>query len=454
MEFKMESLIYFLPFIAVGFVVVWILFAIKYRQVVDTNMVHTVQTRKKTTSYGAGRPSGNVYYAWPSWLPFFGVKVIKLTVSNFDLSLKDYEAYDKDRVPFRVDVTAFFRIEDTNLAAERVENIAELKDQLSLIVQGAVRKVLASDVIDSIMLERSKFGDDFSKEVVDQLKEWGVTSVKSMELMDIRDTQDSKVIQSIMAKKTSFIEMESRKEVAGNRKTAENAEIEAQQLIDIRTQESQEAVGKRTAEKDKAVGIANQTSRQEVLTQEKETRTREMDVERVKQVKTAEIEKDKQIVAAEQDKETQVIRAQGGLESQEREAKGITAVGEAKANVEKAMQLAPVQAQITLAKEIGENAGYQKYLAMIEAIKAYISVGGEQAKALQNADVKVISNAGKPSEGVKNVMDLFTSQGGTNLSSMVEAFAQTPFGEEILSKLGVKVEKPAKEEKSVDEDKE
>ncbi len=174
----MESLIYFLPFIAVGFVVVWILFAIKYRQVVDTNMVHTVQTRKKTTSYGAGRPSGNVYYAWPSWLPFFGVKVIKLTVSNFDLSLKDYEAYDKDRVPFRVDVTAFFRIEDTNLAAERVENIAELKDQLSLIVQGAVRKVLASDVIDSIMLERSKFGDDFSKEVVDQLKEWGVTSVK------------------------------------------------------------------------------------------------------------------------------------------------------------------------------------------------------------------------------------------------------------------------------------
>ena len=38
--------------------------------------------------------------------------------------------------------------------------------------------------------------------------------------------------------------------------------------------------------------------------------------------------------------------------------------------------------------------------------------------------IKVISNAGKPGEGMTNVMDLFTSKGGTHLASAVEAFAQ------------------------------
>ena len=419
-------------------VVVTIMVSVMFRRVVSTNTVHIVQSRRKTTPYGTKQGSGNVYYRWPSWVPFFGVTVIVLPVSNFDLSLKDYEAYDKDRVPFKVDVTAFFRIKDTALAAQRVASIKELEEQLSLIVQGAVRKVLASDVVDSIMLERSKFGDEFTNEVKAQLEEWGVESVKSMELMDIRDAHDSKVISNIMAKKTSHIEMESRTEVAINMKKAETAEIEARQVVDIRTQEAEEAVGQRTAEKDKAVGIAQQQSRQEVLTQEKTTQERDMEVRRVQQVKMAEITKEQQIVTAEQNKQTTIIKADGDLEARRKEATGVEVLGEAKAAAEKAMQLAPVQAQITLAKEIGSNAGYQQYLAMIEAIKAYLEVGGKQAEALQKADVKVIANSGSPTAGMKNVMDLFTSKGGTELSAMIEAFAQTPLGKAALANLGIK----------------
>ena len=101
------------------------------------------------------------------------------------------------------------------------------------------------------------------------------------------------------------------------------------------------------------------------------------------------------------------------------------------------MQLAPVQAQITLAKEIGSNAGYQNYLSIIEAIKAYLVVGGKQAEALQSADVKVIANTGSPTKGASSVMDLFTSKGGTDLSSMIEAFAQTPLGKAALGAIGI-----------------
>lgn len=448
----MESILNLSPwaFVAGGLFILWFVLLVMFRVVVHTNMVHIVQSKKKTTSYGTGQEGKNVYYAWPSWVPFFGVTVIKLPVSNFDLSLKDYEAYDKDRVPFMVDVTAFFRIKDTSKAAQRVESVTELQSQLLLIVQGAVRKVLASDNIDAIMLERSKFGKEFTEEVSEQLAEWGVESVKSMELMDIRDGHGSRVISNIMAKKTSHIEMESRTEVARNNKTAQTAEIEAEQAVAIRRQESEEAIGQRTAEKDKAVGIANELSRQEILAEAKETKTRDMEVQRVEKVKLAEITKDEQVVVAEQQKQTTVIIAEGALDAKKREAEGIQVEGSARAEAEKLMQLAPIEAAIKLAKEIGANPAYQQYLAAIEAIKAYLVVGAKQAEALQKAEVKVIANTGDPNTGMKSVMDLFSSKGGTSLSAMVEAFSQTPMGEAILSSLGVTGDKKAnstKEEK-------
>ena len=422
--------------IVVGILIaVILLIAILFRRVVSTNVVHIVQRGRATIPYGTGLGAGNVYYAWPAWLPRIGINVIQLPVSNFDLTLVDYEAYDLDRVPFVVHVTSFFRIADTALAAQRVADIEALKEQLMQIVQGAVRKVLASDKIDAIMLERSKFGMAFTTEVQDQLKQWGVEPVKSMELMDIRDADDSRVIANIMAKKTSHIEMESRREVAENKRAAETAEIEAQREVDMRKQEAERAVGERTADKDKAIGIANEQARQEVLTQERETRERHMAVTRVDEVRRAEIERDKQVVAAEQDKQTTVIIAEGQLAAQQREAEGIKALGEAKASAERAMQLAPVEAQIVLAKEIGENAGYQQYLMTIEGIKGYVIVGGEQAKALQAADVKVIANAGNAGEGMGRAMDLFSSKGGTNLAAAVEAFAQSPLGNAMIGKI-------------------
>lgn len=424
------------PLIALGVALaIAVVLAILYRKVVSTNMVHIVQSNKRTTPYGTGLEGGNVYYRWPSWIPRIGITVIELPVSNFDLSLDGYEAYDADRVPFMVDVTAFFRISNTAIAAQRVASISELEVQLTQIVQGAVRKVLAGDKIDSIMLERSKFGEAFTTEVVEQLKQWGVEPVKSMELMDIRDGSGSKVISNIMAKKTSQIEMESRRDVAENMRLAEVAEINAKREIDIQRQQAEQAVGERTAEKEKMVGIADQLARQEVLSQEKETRERDMAVRRVEEVRQAEIQRDKQVVAADQEKQTTVIVAEGHLESERKRAQGIQVVGEANATAEKAMQLAPVEAQIVLAKEIGGNAGYQDYLKVIEAIKAYVVVGGEQAKALQGADVKVIANAGQTGEGMQQVMDLFTSKGGTHVASAVEAFAQTPLGRSIVSKV-------------------
>lgn len=183
------------------------------RRVVPTNEVHIVQKGKKTVSYGKDKPDGNVYYEYPSWIPFVGLSKTTLPTSNFDITLKNYAAYDQDRLPFLVDVMAFFRISDSNEAAQRVSNFDELHAQLTAIVQGAVRSILASVPLEKIMQDRTIFGEAFTKEVTEQLTNWGVTTVKNLELMDLCDATGSFVIKNIMEKRKSFIEMESRTEV-------------------------------------------------------------------------------------------------------------------------------------------------------------------------------------------------------------------------------------------------
>ena len=159
----------------------------------------------KTVSYGKDTANGNVYYEIPSWVPKFGVVVSKLPATIIDISLNHYEAYDKDRLPFVVDVKAFFRINDFTVAASRVPTLDELYDQLTSIVQGAVRSILAKEYLEDIMSKRSEYGELFSKEVEPQLKEWGVMSVKNIELMDIKDAGGEEVISNIMMKKNKYV---------------------------------------------------------------------------------------------------------------------------------------------------------------------------------------------------------------------------------------------------------
>ncbi len=462
-----------LAMLAGGFFVTVLFVALLLRRVVATNEVHIIQSSKATVSYGKDHDAGNTYYEWPSWFPRLGIVKIVLPVSVFDGDLEAYEAYDRGRLPFVVDVKAFFRISDSNLAAQRVSSFDELRSQLHAILQGAVRTILASADIEDIMQGRSQFGEAFTKEVESQLVNWGVSTVKNIELMDIRDASSSFVIKNIMEKKKSLIEMQSRMEVAENMKRASIAEIEAKRETDVQEQDALQKVGERTAEKEKAIGIANEISQQSIKEQAKITTEKDLAIAKVNDVTQATIAKDVQIVKANQDKETaaihkemEIIRAaqdketkilvaegtkqttilvaEGDLESKKRESEGIAVEGTARAEAERAMQLAPVQAQIVLAKEIGNNEGYQKYLVTIEQVKANQAVGMEQAKALAQADLKVIANAGSVENGMRSVMDVLTSQGGTNIGAMLEGLAQTEQGEALLTKIGLK---PGKSEK-------
>lgn len=440
-------------------VVAAIMMAILYRRVVPTNMVHILQSAKSTVAYGKGKDAGNVYYAWPSWVPRFGVTVLEFPESIFSVKLAAYDAYDQARLPFVVDSVAFFRIEETALAAQRVANFHELEQQLLAVLQGAVRRVLATNTLEKIMESRSELGEQFTAEVNTQIEEWGVTTVKTIEFMDLRDADGSEVIKNIMAKEKSRIDKESRVAVALNKQAAQLAEIDAQRTVDVQRQEAEQLVGLRTAEKEKIVGIANEQASQEVQEQTKVTTQKAMDVEAVRREREAEIAlnvsvtnaeaarkvsvtnaeaaKEVAVTNAEANKQSAIHIAEGKLQETLKAAEGIAAQGAAEASAQEKILMAPVTAQITLAKEIGENPGYQTYLVTLEQVKASQVVGEKMAEALGHAELKVISTGGSDNVmgGVAKLTDVFTPVGGTKLSGMLAALAATDEGKAVVAGL-------------------
>lgn len=475
----MNNLIIFIPSGIGMLVMLWVL---TLRRIVSPNMVHIVQRGSKTVSYGVDKRS-NVYYKFPAWIPKLGISVRELPVSNFDIDLKSYSAYDIKRVPFVVDIKAFFHIEDTNVAANKIQSFEDLEDQLLDIVRGAVRSILAQSDLETIMEKRSIFGKQFTDAVADDLTHWGVTAVKSIELMDVRDEEGEQVIHQIMKKRKSEIEKESRVEVARNHQEAEEAELESRKKVAVKLADTDRESGEALAESRKAVGVADANSMKESGIAQQESmaaisvaaqgsKEEEMKVIRVETIKQAEINKDAAIVVQKQQKEQTIIAsdankyqievdAEARLEAKKKDAEGIKEVGIADASVidakgtaeakviratglatadgEKASNLASVVAQTELAEKVGENLPYQNYLIRLEGVKVAGEVGKVQYKelatAMNGADLKLLVNSGDVESGMSKISDIFSSKGGAQLNGLMEALGQTEEGQGLMSLL-------------------
>lgn len=423
-------MLYILPVIVLALVGLGLFASLLFRKVVDTDKVHVVQRNDSTTVYGPGLPAGNSYYAFPAWFPVIGTSVRVLPLGNIAINLDAYEAYDKGKVKFMVDVTSFVRIDKSkaSVAASRIVDVETFIEQLTEVVQSTIRTTLAQMPVLDIMEQRNELGEKFTEQVADALSEWGATFVKNIELMDIRDAEGSKVISNIQAKKTSEIDRESRIVVAENQKAAEIAEIKAKKEADLADQQALEEVGKRTAAQEQQVGIAKEQSKQLVQEQAKLTAEKRMEVQRVEETEAAKIAKQVQITKAEEEAEERVIRAEAQKQADEQIAEGkrlaelkraeaIAEVGKREAEVIKAKKEAEVSDQIALVTEIGESPDYMEHLENIEEIKANRDVGTEHAQALANADMKLISTDGKPT----SLLDMVGPKGGALVSAALEA---------------------------------
>lgn len=410
--------------ITIGAIVLGIILVLMFawRVVVPTNQAHIIQTRKKSVSYGGkDRPNGNVYYNIPSFIPIIWVKRIILPATIFDINIDNYEAFDNGRVPFKVNVKGFFRINDFNTAAERIESMTELKEQLTAIVSSAIRVILANKDINDILAERSSLGNEFMEAIVNDLADFGVTCTKNIELMDITDSENSQIIYNIQKKKESEIAKDARVSIAENDKIAQEKEIESERRVEIAKAEKEQEVGKKQVESKKEVAMQQEKANQEINEQKKLTIEKEMEVLKTEEIQKATIEKQKAEIEKEKEKavkkleaeaEAEAIKAlaQGRKEAAKNDAEAIVerwkaeaeakqAILEAEAEGERKRQEASVANDIAMLKEITQNQGASEYLQIVKAIEMYGLAEQKKAEALQKADIKYLATGSENKYG-------------------------------------------------------
>jgi len=473
-------------------IIVWFLGAIiiliNLRRVVPTNEVHIVQRKKTSEVYGRWFESWNIYLSWPSWMPLFWVDVQRLPLSIFTIQLLEYRAYDSWKVPFLVDVTAFFVIKEPEIAAQKIYSIQELNTQLNEVLKWVIRKTLASKDIVEIMESRTEIKDEFYNEVFSAVKDWWI-DLKNVEFMDIKDPEDwsSKVIDNIMNKKRSQIESESQIEVAENQKRAtiekENKDSEARakaaeakskadiveydsrRQADMKKIENEKITQNLEIEKDRSLAMQKEEVKQNLFEATKITREKELAVKQLEDEKTAEINKNIELIKAEEQKQKSIIEAQAlaeasKLDAQARaQAKELDAQAQAKAKELEAqaekiriesiwlaearkidfMWTAEAKNKVEMAKAL--NSFSKEALDYMEKeldVKLSEIVDLEKAKALSRADIKIISTWENGGNWVKNFMELFSANWWAHLWAMFENFKNTVWEEkanQIISKI-------------------
>lgn len=438
------------------------------RKVVPTNEVHVVQKWKKSIPYWRWSNSGNVYLAWPSWVPVFWVSVTKLPLSIFDLQLSNYKAYDIWKVPFQVDITAFFEIKNPELAAQKVLTITELTNQLNETLKWVVRKILASKDIVEIMESRAEIKNEFYNEVFEAVKAWWV-DLKNVEFMDIRDWDWSEVVTNIMLKKRSLIEAESREEVAINKRNAEiaeekaraearaaaeqaksNADIiesDAKREADLKKIENEKLTRNQEIEKDRILEIQKEEAKQKIYIAEKETKANELAVKQLEEEKNAEIAKNIELIKADEQKQKTIIDTEAEKTKIELQAQADKTKVELEAEAEKnkieSIWLAKAKeidyiwsAQAKNKEEMAKalnmftSAAFD-YMKKELDIQVAEKVDLEKAKALWRADVKVISTWKDWWEWINSFMDLFSAKGWTSIWAMIEAAKNTIWEDKV-----------------------
>lgn len=93
-------------------------------------------------------------------------------------------------------------------------------------------------------------------------------------------------------------------------------------------------------------------------------------------------------------------------------------------------------AQTELAKEIGENVGYQEYLIKVKTVDkeqvVKIAKAESMAKALASADLKILANSGDVQSGLNKFTDILSSKGGSQINGLLETLKHTDESKAIL----------------------
>src|SRR3990167_3073151 len=153
------------------------------------------------------------YYAIPSSIPWIGRQIQKMPLNMIEISVPDFETFDKDRAKFNCDVKAYLYIKDVMVAA---------------VIQGATRQVTTTKQIREILTDREGIRDSTRDKVKKEVDEWGL-ELSDLEVLDFKDAKGSSVISDISSIKHAEINSEARQKNAEQHKLARLKEAETEE---------------------------------------------------------------------------------------------------------------------------------------------------------------------------------------------------------------------------------
>lgn len=392
-------------------VLIFVLCAFAWYRIVDPSEAHLVVTPYGKMVVSADDKIGDTktYFAIPSFIPFFGraIRIMDVTIKEI---VVEQETYEKNQARYNVKSSTKYRITDVKTASETFISNEELYEQLREVVNASVRAITVKYDVTEARANKQKMSQEILNEMKDDLAKWGLELV-TFQLVDFKDTNDSKIISDISKRREVEIQATTREQNAEKIKQARMKEAEAE-----------EKAREREIEKDKIIGEKEENKKQKIAEQQKLAEEKRYEVVKVQTIKQAEIDKEQAEVKAQQDKKVAIILAEQRKEAEEINKEQMKLEGEgyrlrelekAKGDAEPIRQQGLAEAEITKAKGFAEAEAKEKLQNALnkfkdDAIRALVAekivdmqkvVGVETAKALTQADVKVFAGSSSDSKG-------------------------------------------------------
>lgn len=409
-------------------VVAFILFFLSTYKIVGTNEAHVIVfmgrgRSVKTPVIAEDGTRGKTSYFF---IPFL-MKRYVLPLTNVKLDIDGISLNDSMMAPFTCDVVTWIHIIDPIKASERLsdtedDKFTSMHQDLQAIVQAIARAAAMGQEILEIMKDRATFSSNMRKEVNDMIIEWGVELV-GLEINDINDHGDSRVIQNYEAQRQAQIDSKTRIEVALRDREAVEQEQENKKLSEVATAEAQQIAQTAQMESEKNIGIAEQEKQKAIATAEKEANVTAVEAYRTLEVGNAEVKKEAAIMTATG--EGEAIRIKG-----EKDANVVQLAGEAEAKAIEAKGIAEAIAKTKMAEALklfnDAATTQEKIKATVEVQKAYAEA---YAMIAEKAEIKIVtSGEGSDLFGIK-----MNARTGADLGQLFEAFGAEKVAEVIES---------------------
>ena len=424
--------------IAAGVLLVLALIAFKFYVVVEPNKAHVVvMLGKGRRIYHPSNPESKSAYFYVPGL----MQRIIVSLENVKHEINEVELRDKSFAPFKCDITCWFKITNSDLAAEKLDvdddgNImSSIRETLDAQVQGVVRATAMQQEVLELMQDRKTFGENVFKEVNGSLDEWGIQLVK-LEIIDFSDANNSRVIQDYEARREADISSTTRQQVAEREQEARVKEAETQKIAETAKIQAQQEIELRDIERKQLVGVRDEAARLNVAKQTDLANAQQIAAERTKTVGQAQYTADASVVKAEGDAQATVKKATGDkqakIEIAQGEAKAIEVQGLAEAGVIEATGTAKA---IATKKSAEAQKEFQDASKEIEMAKIAADVQKTQyqsmADAMQKADIQIVSPdmsfmgfGAKEGAGLGVMLETLQKTSGVNLAQIVSGFTQ------------------------------